>query len=83
MARRSNALELAALGVAIPALGSLVLGLALAEGRLDAAEACRLAFLDESFQQERWGEDAEALARQDGVVKDVALAARLLALARG
>ncbi|WBV42499.1 ATP12 family chaperone protein [Pseudoroseomonas cervicalis] len=78
-----NALELAALGVAIPALGSLVLGLALAEGRLDAAEACRLAFLDESFQQELWGEDAEALARQDGVVKDVALAARLLVLARG
>lgn len=76
-------LELAALGVAVPALGSLVLGLALARGRLDAAESCRLAFLDESFQQEFWGEDAEAMARQEGVVKDVHLAARLLALSRG
>ncbi|MCQ4158495.1 chaperone, ATP12 [Roseomonas sp. GC11] len=76
-------LELAAMGVAIPALGSLVLGLALARGRLDAATACHLAFLDEAFQQEFWGEDPEALARRDGVVKDIALAARLLDLARG
>lgn len=76
-------LKLAALGVAVPALGSLVLGLALAHGRLDAAEACRLAFLDETFQQELWGQDREALERQQGIVKDVALAARLLELARG
>lgn len=76
-------LELAALGVAVPALGSVVLGLAMARDRLDAAEACRLAFLDESYQQELWGQDAEAVARQAGVVKDVHLAARLLALARG
>ncbi|MFC4167339.1 ATP12 family chaperone protein [Teichococcus aestuarii] len=76
-------LKLAALGVAVPALGSLVLGLALAHGRLDAAEACRLAFLDETFQQELWGQDREALERQQGIVKDVALAERLLDLARG
>lgn len=76
-------LVLAALGVAVPALGSLVLGLALARGRLDAAEACRLAGLDETFQQEQWGQDAEALERQEGLVKDVHLAARLLELAHG
>ncbi|PHK94711.1 chaperone, ATP12 [Pseudoroseomonas rhizosphaerae] len=76
-------LPLAALGVAVPALGSLVLGLAMAHGRLDAAEACRLAFLDETFQQELWGQDQEALERQRGIVKDVALAERLLILARG
>ncbi|MFZ6763355.1 MULTISPECIES: ATP12 family chaperone protein [Acetobacterales] len=75
-------LELAALGVAVPALGSLVLGLALAQDRLDAAEACRLAFLDETFQQELWGQDAEAMLRQEGVIRDVGLAARLLRLAR-
>ncbi|HWX48908.1 MAG TPA: ATP12 family protein [Roseomonas sp.] len=75
-------LELAALGVAIPALGSAVLGLAMARGRLDAAEACRLAFLDEAFQQELWGQDAEAMARQQAVIEDVGLAGRLLALAR-
>jgi len=77
-----TALELAALGVAIPALGSAVLGLALARGRLDAAEACRLAFLDEAFQQELWGQDAEAMARQQAVIEDVGLAGRLLVLAR-
>jgi chaperone required for assembly of F1-ATPase len=79
---RRNALELAALGIAVPALGSLVLGLALAEGHIDAAEACRLAFLDETFQQELWGEDAEAMVRRRNVVADIELAARLLALAR-
>ncbi|HWL80741.1 MAG TPA: ATP12 family protein [Roseomonas sp.] len=75
-------LELAALGVAVPALGSAVLGLALARDRVDAEEACRLAFLDETFQQELWGADEEALARQQAVVEDVRLAGRLLALAR-
>ncbi|ONG50886.1 chaperone, ATP12 [Pseudoroseomonas deserti] len=79
---RRNALELAALGVAIPALGSLVLGLALAEGRIDADEATRLAFLDEDFQQELWGTDAEAAERRRNVAAEVALASRLLALAR-
>ena len=58
---------LAALGVAVPALGSLVLGLALAEGRLDAATAHALGCLDELFQAEAWGEDAEAAA---GVARD-------------
>jgi len=75
-------LELAALGVAVPALGSAVLGLALARDRVDAEEACRLAFLDETFQQELWGADEEALARQQAVMEDVQLAGRLLALAR-
>ncbi|KAA2214392.1 ATP12 family chaperone protein [Teichococcus oryzae] len=75
-------LELAALGVAVPALGSVVLGLALSGGRVDATEACRLAFVDESYQQELWGVDAEAVARQRAVERDVHLAARLLHLAR-
>ena len=57
---------LAALGIAVPALGSLVLGLALAEGRLDAATAHALGSLDELFQAEAWGEDAEAAARRRG-----------------
>ena len=56
---------LAALGIAVPALGSVVLGLALAEGRLDAATAHALGSLDELFQAEAWGEDTEAAARRD------------------
>jgi chaperone required for assembly of F1-ATPase len=74
-------LMLAALGAAVPALGSVVLGLALAEGRLDAAEASRLAALDETFQAELWGEDEEAAARRALIGAEVALAARLMALA--
>ena len=46
---------LAALGVAVPAMGSLVLGLALAERRLDAATAHALGALDELFQAEAVG----------------------------
>jgi chaperone required for assembly of F1-ATPase len=75
-------LEVAALGVAVPALGSVVLGLALSAGRLEAAEAVALSLLEERFQQEFWGLDSEAEARQRQVAADVALAARLLALAR-
>ena len=73
---------LAALGVAVPALGSAVLGLALADGALDAAEAHRLAGLDEAFQVEKWGEDAEAAARRQNVAADVALAERFIHLSR-
>jgi chaperone required for assembly of F1-ATPase len=76
-------LELTAAGLAVPLLGSLVLGLALAHGRLDGAGATRLALLEESWQQDIWGEDAEALARRRAIAKDVALAERLLVLARG
>lgn len=75
--------ELAALGVAVPALGSLVLGLALAAGRLDAPAAHALATLDERWQEEFWGLDAEAEARRLRIAADVALAARLFGLARG
>ncbi len=75
-------LELAALGVAVPALGSLVLGLALAAGRLDADQAQDLATVDERFQEEFWGLDAETAERRARIAADVALAARLITLAR-
>jgi chaperone required for assembly of F1-ATPase len=78
---REAPLALAALGVLVPALGSLVLALAVRTDALEAAEAHRLALLDELFQEERWGLDAEAAARRARVAGEVALAARLLALA--
>lgn len=74
---------LAALGIAVPALGSLVLGLALAAGVLDAETAFALSALDELFQAEQWGEDAEAVARRASSAADVALAARYIDLTRG
>ncbi|WP_338663789.1 ATP12 family protein [Pararoseomonas sp. SCSIO 73927] len=73
---------LSALGIAVPALGSLVLGLALSAGRIDAAEAHRLATLDETYQESFWGTDPEAEARRARIAADVALAARLLELSR-
>lgn len=73
---------LAALGIAVPALGSLVLGLALAAGELDGARAHELGALDELYQAELWGEDTEAAARRRGIAEDVALAERYLALTR-
>lgn len=74
--------ELTALGLAVPGLGSLVLGLALAAGRIDAAAAHALATLDETFQEARWGEDPEATARRARSAADLALAERFLALVR-
>jgi chaperone required for assembly of F1-ATPase len=73
---------LAALGIAVPAMGSAVLGLALAGGALDAATAHDLAGLDEAFQVEKWGEDAEAAARRQHVADDIALAERFIQLSR-
>jgi chaperone required for assembly of F1-ATPase len=74
--------EIAALGVAVPVLGSLVLGLGLAAGRLGPEEAFSLATLDERYQEEFWGLDAEAALRRERLAAEVALAARLIHLAR-
>lgn len=74
--------ELAALGIAVPAMGSAVLGLALQAGAIGAEEAYAVSTLDEQFQREQWGEDAEASARLDRVRADIALAERYLRLSR-
>lgn len=72
---------LAGLGIVVPALGSVVLGLALAAGALDATRAHELASLDELFEVEAWGEDAEGRARRDAVAADIAGADRFIRLA--
>lgn len=77
-----NTWALAALGIAVPALGSLVLGLALADGEIDAATAHTLGALDELFEVEQWGEDSEAVSRRQAVAADIAAAARMMALTR-
>jgi chaperone required for assembly of F1-ATPase len=73
---------LAALGVAVPALGSLVLGLAMAACRLDAEAAFALATLDETFQAKLWGRDEAAELRRRHMREDVVVAGRFLLLAR-
>lgn len=73
---------IAGLGVIVPALGSLVLGLAIARGALDTAKAHALTSLDETWQERRWGTDAEAAARRARIEADIASAARFVNLAR-
>jgi chaperone required for assembly of F1-ATPase len=69
------------LGVAVPALGSLILSLALVSGHLDAAEACEAALLDETWQETQWGQDKESLARRRRISDDIALSVRFMRLA--
>jgi chaperone required for assembly of F1-ATPase len=75
-------LELTGLAAAVKAAGSLVVGLAVSKGRLDAAEAFAVAHLDEHYQAELWGEDAEAAARLAALRGELESAARLLRLIR-
>jgi chaperone required for assembly of F1-ATPase len=75
-------LELTALSSVVQTLGSLVIGLAWLEGRLDAETAFALSQLDESFQAERWGTVAEAAERRERLREEVVAAARFLALVR-
>ena len=77
-----GAWPLAGLGIVVPGLGSLVLGLAVAAGRLDAASAHALALVDEAFQAELWGDDDLAVARQADIEADLLVAARFMALLR-
>ena len=55
--------QLSGLAMAVPLLGSAILGLALQQGALDGTTAYDLSRLDEAFTEERWGVDAEAAER--------------------
>ena len=77
---RADDWTLTALQSLAPCLGSLVLSLAVVEGRLGAEQAFELSRLDETFQAERWGVDSEAKVRTDGLRQEVLAAARLLEL---
>jgi chaperone required for assembly of F1-ATPase len=63
--------RLTALQAATGACGSLVIALALYERRLDAEGAFTASQLDETFQIEAWGEDAEAVARRAALAEDI------------
>ena len=49
--------SLAGLHLVTSACGSIVLGLAVADGRIDGASAWELSLIDETFQIDNWGED--------------------------
>jgi chaperone required for assembly of F1-ATPase len=73
---------LAALHLATAACGSLVIALALVEGRLDADAAFAASQLDESFQIEAWGEDTEQAQRRQALARDISAAAQFVSLLR-
>lgn len=74
--------QLAALHDLIAITGSLVLGLAVAEGRLSADEAFALSRIDEHWQIEQWGEDEEAAAKEALKLQALREAARFYGLCR-
>ncbi len=69
---RHDALELTALHDLVTLSGSLVLGLAVSRGAIDAAAAWGLSRLDELWQADFWGADDEAEAT--AAVKSLAFA---------
>jgi len=77
-----DAFALAALHVEASICSSLVLALAVADGRLSAAEAFAVSQVDERFQAERWGVDAEAQSRALRLAEELDAAARFMDLVR-
>jgi chaperone required for assembly of F1-ATPase len=73
---------LTALHVATAACGSLIIALALLEGQLDAQQAFAASQLDETFQIEAWGEDAEQAERRRALAADIRAAAVFISLLR-
>jgi chaperone required for assembly of F1-ATPase len=71
---------LAALNIMTTMMGSALLALAHAYGRLSLEEAWTAAHVDEDWQISQWGEDAEAAARRQRHWSVVASASRLLGL---
>lgn len=76
-------MALAVLGSVVPLSGSLILGLALVQGRLDAEEVVEAAFVDETYQAEKWGEDKEATERYQAISADIRTAEQFLNLVQG
>jgi chaperone required for assembly of F1-ATPase len=74
---------LVGLHAATTALGSLILGLALVEGRIDVGQALTASLLDELFEIERWGRDAETERRHATLRRDLAAAADFLGALAG
>jgi chaperone required for assembly of F1-ATPase len=75
-----DAWELTALAELTTLTGSLVLALAVCHGRLEPAEAWALSRIDEQWNIEQWGEDAEAAEHAARRESDFLAGAELLRL---
>jgi chaperone required for assembly of F1-ATPase len=72
-----DAFSLAALHVMTQLSGSALLALAVALGHITPEEAWKAAHVDEDWQVDQWGEDAEAAQRRKHRWRDFAAAAQL------
>ena len=80
--QKLDAFALGGLHVIASITGSAVLALAVAEGFVSAAQAFELSRIDESYQAEKWGEDAEAASRAAALARELDKAAELVTLAQ-
>ena len=74
--------ELAAFHTLMTLTGSALIALMLARRAINPEEAWITAHVDEDYQIEQWGEDAEAAARRAARLKEFMAACRFLGLAR-
>lgn len=77
-----DAFRLAALSQLVTIGGSLVAGLAVVEEMIPAEDAWEAVSLDDRWQMEQWGADAEAQAALDARRRDFMAAVRFLGLLR-
>jgi len=75
-----DAFQLAGLSPLVTISGSLLIALALAEQAIGLETAWAAATLDEAWQAEQWGQDAEAQAALEARRRDFAAAHRFLNL---
>lgn len=73
---------LGALHVIASITGSLVLALAVADGAANGAQVFALSRIDETYQAEKWGEDAEAAKRATALAHELDKAVELLTSSR-
>lgn len=62
---------LAGLSLAVDSSGSLILGMALANGYMNAQEVLKAAELEVDYQAQTWGKDPVTQARQDETLADL------------
>ena len=74
--------ELTVLNELAAGSGSLVIALAIVDGRVSVDEGIAAAMLDETWQVSRWGEDEDARRRRDAIGCDMRAAGRFLQYCR-
>lgn len=78
LAQRAEPLRLAVIHVMTSLTGSALLALAVDRGEIDGEAAWAAGHVDEDWQAEHWGQDAEAVARRSARRRDMMAAVRLL-----